>query len=72
MEEYRPKAIKVFNPNEGNCKIYFDKINEICLKKVDIFSAEEHEIGIKRFHYLNCINKFGSTIGISFEQQTTF
>jgi len=72
MEEYRPNNIKVYQKDEANKKIYFDKINELCLRKVDIFSAEDHEIGIKRFHYLNCINKFGSTIGVSFIAPQTF
>ena len=64
--------LKVYRMGEANRKIYMDQVSSICLKKVDIFSSEENDLGIKRFEYLNCINKFGKLIGFTQNPPSTF
>ena len=70
--DYKENNEKVYQKGQGNRKIYFDQVNGICLKKVDIFSAEDADLGIKRFEYLNCVNKFGKLLGFSMNPPSTF
>ena len=72
MEEFKHNQLKVYQLNNGNSKIYFDIVNNICLRKLDLTETEEADLGVKRFQYLNCVNKFGSQVGFKIDPPTTF
>ena len=70
--EFREKTTKVYQNGEGNKEVHFDKVNGVCIRKVDVFNADVADLGVKRFEYLNCVNKFGKLLGFALNPPTTF